>query len=128
VKETSRSRQLFTAIPRVVDSASLMLRRVLMITLLLALTASSVWAPDLRVSVVSLTSPAASSSDATLEIQTTPGASCAITADGKATDCWRENGGGGRGSRRSEQSPGRSMRYQEVEKDAHEEGSNSKVG
>ena len=49
------------------------------ITLLLALTASAIWAADLRVSVVSLSSPAAPSSDATLEIQTTPGASCSIT-------------------------------------------------
>src|SRR3989442_5283811 len=53
--------------------------RVSVITLLLALTASAIWAADLRVSVVSLSSPAAPSSDATLEIQTTPGASCSIT-------------------------------------------------
>ena len=52
---------------------------VTVITLLLALTASAIWAADLRVSVVSLSSPAAPSSDATLEIQTTPGASCSIT-------------------------------------------------
>jgi len=53
--------------------------RVSVIALLLALTASAIWAADLRVSVVSLSSPAAPSSDATLEIQTTPGATCAIT-------------------------------------------------
>ena len=52
---------------------------VTVITLLLALTASAIWAADLRVSVVSLSSPAAPSSDATLEIRTTPGASCSIT-------------------------------------------------
>ena len=52
--------------------------RVLAITLLLALHASAIWAADLPVSVVSLSSPAARSSDARLEIQTTPGASCSI--------------------------------------------------
>src|SRR2546422_9911158 len=53
--------------------------RVSVITLLLALTASAIWAADLAVTVVSLSSPAAPSSDATLEIQTTPGATCTIT-------------------------------------------------
>ena len=53
--------------------------RVSVITLLLALTATAIWAADLRVSVVSLSSPVAPSGDATLEIQTTPGASCSIT-------------------------------------------------
>jgi len=54
------------------------------IVLLLALTASAIWAADLRVSVVSLSSPAAPSSDATLEIQTTPGATCTITVQYKS--------------------------------------------
>ena len=54
-------------------------RRVLMVTLLFALTASAIWAADLRVSVVSLSSPAPPLSNPTLEIQTTPGANCSIT-------------------------------------------------
>lgn len=52
--------------------------RVLTIALLFVLNASAIWAADLPVSVVSLSSPAARSTDARLEIQTTPGASCSI--------------------------------------------------
>lgn len=48
------------------------------LALFLALTASAIYAADLPVVVVSLTSPAAPFSDATLEIQTTPAASCSI--------------------------------------------------
>jgi micrococcal nuclease len=65
----------------------------------------SVWAADLRVAVVSLSSPVAPFSDATLEIQTAPGAACVIavryksgpsrarglvpkTADGKGRVAW----------------------------------------
>ena len=57
-----------------------MRRRVLAISLIAVLLAAAraVWAADVPVSVVSLSSPAATSSDATLEIQTTPGASCTI--------------------------------------------------
>lgn len=68
--------------------------------------ASSLWAADLPISVVSLTSPIAPFTDATLEIQTTPRASCSITvlyksgpskakglyphtADGKGRITWR---------------------------------------
>ena len=61
------------------------LRRVLVIPMvLLILSANTIWAADLRVSVVSLSSPAAPSSDATLEIQTTPGASCSLTVHYKS--------------------------------------------
>ena len=53
--------------------------RVLTVALaVLVLAVTAVCAADLPVSVVALTSPAAPSTDATLEIQTTPGASCAI--------------------------------------------------
>jgi len=37
------------------------------------------WAADLPISVVSLSSPVVPFTDATMQIQTTPGASCAIT-------------------------------------------------
>jgi len=50
----------------------------------LVLSASGIWAADLPVSVVALSSPAAPSSDATLEIQTAPGASCSITVQYKS--------------------------------------------
>lgn len=40
---------------------------------------SPLWAADLPVSVVSLSSPVAPFTDATMQIQTTPGAACTIT-------------------------------------------------
>ena len=61
--------------------------RVLAISLVvLVLAAHSIWAADLPVSVVS--SPAAPSTDATLEIQTTPGASCTIVVRYKSGPSW----------------------------------------
>lgn len=53
--------------------------KLLLAALLLLLSARSIWAADLPVSVVSLSSPVAPFSDATMEIQTTPGATCSIT-------------------------------------------------
>jgi len=53
--------------------------RLLLGALLLLATAGSIWAADLPISVVSLSTPVAPFSDATIEIQTSPGASCAIT-------------------------------------------------
>ena len=53
--------------------------RLLLAGLLLVVFASPIWAADLQVSAVSLSSPVAPFSDATLEIQTSPGATCAIT-------------------------------------------------
>lgn len=64
------------------------------------------WAADLPISVVSLSSPVAPFTDATLQVQTTPGANCTITvlyksgpskakglhpqaADGKGRITWR---------------------------------------
>ena len=42
------------------------------------------WAADLPISVVSVSSPVAPFSDATLEIQTAPGATCAVTVHYKS--------------------------------------------
>jgi len=73
--------------------------------LILLAAVGSAWAADLRVAVVSLSSPVAPSGDATLEVQTTPGAACRIavhyksgpsrarglvpkTADGKGRVAW----------------------------------------
>ena len=53
--------------------------RLLVAGLLLLVLASSIWAADLLISVVSLSSPVAPFTDATLQIQTTPGAACSIT-------------------------------------------------
>jgi len=59
--------------------------RILVLPLvLLVLSANAIWAADLPVTVVSLTSPAAPFSDATLVIQTTPGATCTITVQYKS--------------------------------------------
>ena len=58
--------------------------RLLATVLLLLGFALPIWAADLPVSVVALSSPVAPSSDATLEIQTTPGATCAITVHYKS--------------------------------------------
>jgi hypothetical protein len=80
-------------------------RRIVVLLLLLA-TGSPLWAADVPISVVSLTSPVAPFTDATLQIQTTPGASCSVTvlyksgpsrakglypqtADGKGQITWR---------------------------------------
>jgi hypothetical protein len=51
----------------------------LLITLVVLALVAPTWAADLPISVVSLSSPVAPFSDATLEIQTAPGATCAIT-------------------------------------------------
>ena len=58
--------------------------RLLATVLLLLVFARPTWAADLPVSVVALSSPVAPSSDATLEIQTTPGTTCAITVHYKS--------------------------------------------
>jgi len=58
--------------------------RLLGVAILLCLSATPVWAADLQVSVVSLSSPVAPFSDATLEIQTAPGAICTITVHYKS--------------------------------------------
>jgi micrococcal nuclease len=55
-----------------------------MAALVLLVTTSPVWAADLQISVVSLSSPVAPFSDAMLEIQTAPGAICAITVHYKS--------------------------------------------
>jgi len=52
--------------------------------LALAATAVVAWAADLPISLVSLSSPVAPFSDATLEIRTSPGATCAITVSYKS--------------------------------------------
>lgn len=81
-------------------------RRVLVTVLLLVGVAAAAQAVDLAISVVSLTSPAAPFSDATLTIRTSPGAGCSIkvtyrsgpsrarglypqTADGRGRITWR---------------------------------------
>lgn len=51
----------------------------LAVAVLLLFAVSLTWAADLPVAVIALSSPVAPSSDAKLEMQTTPGASCAIT-------------------------------------------------
>jgi len=72
----------------------------------LSALASRLWAADLGVSVISLTSPVAPFTDASIQVQTTPGASCTIvvlyksgpsrakgldpqTADGQGRITWR---------------------------------------
>src|SRR5260370_16400337 len=52
--------------------------------LILLAAVGSAWAADLRVAVVSLSSPVAPSGDATLEVQTTPGAACRIAVHYKS--------------------------------------------
>lgn len=80
--------------------------RFLIGSLVVLALASSLWAADLPLSVVSLTSPVAPFTDATIQVQTTAGARCAITvlyksgpsrakglfsqtADGKGRITWR---------------------------------------
>lgn len=80
--------------------------RLLLGALLLLATAGSIWAADLPISVLSLSTPVAPFSDAAIKIQTSPGASCGITvlyksgpsrakglypqtADGKGRITWR---------------------------------------
>lgn len=80
--------------------------RLVVSTSLLLATVSPIWAADLLLSVVSLSSPVAPFTDATIQVQTTPGASCSITvlyksgpskakglypqtADGKGLITWR---------------------------------------
>jgi hypothetical protein len=59
--------------------AHLRLPRLLAAALFLLVAVPLCWAADLPVAVVSLSSPVAPFTDATLEIQTAPGATCAIT-------------------------------------------------
>jgi len=78
----------------------------LLVSFLLLALGGPIWAADLPISVISLSSPVAPYDDATLEIQTRPGASCGIsvlyksgpsragglipqTADSKGRIAWR---------------------------------------
>jgi hypothetical protein len=51
----------------------------LLVSILLLALGGPIWAADLPISVVSLSSPVAPFDDATMEIQTKPGANCAIS-------------------------------------------------
>lgn len=81
-------------------------RNVGIVALLVLMFASPLSAAELPISIVILTSPVAPFTDATIQVQTTPGASCSITvlyksgpsrakglypqtADGKGRISWR---------------------------------------
>jgi hypothetical protein len=51
----------------------------LLVSFLLLVLGGTIWAAELPISLISLSSPVAPFSDATLEIQTRPGASCGIS-------------------------------------------------
>src|SRR5437763_9312456 len=51
----------------------------LLVSVLLLVLGGTIWAAELRISLVSLSSPVAPFSDARMEIQTRPGASCGIS-------------------------------------------------
>lgn len=53
--------------------------KVLVIVFYLFMVVGPLWAADLPISVVSLSSPVAPFTDATIQVQTTAGAACAIT-------------------------------------------------
>lgn len=55
------------------------LRKTLLVCFLLLVLGGTVWAAELPISLVSLSSPVAPFSDATMEIQTRPGANCGIS-------------------------------------------------